>query len=257
MMLFIIIDVSPVFYKMMLADGQYEQYLHKEKSVTQDLIRLNFAASISKVNQSEVARLAPMIFSKPWEKIKDIFANKETDIKPELSYGEDELKTKIEAKNMEIFENVLGMKKALIEAAYQAWYRDMKDCKIGHTDEAYRPDPKDPNPYTPEDYISNHDSMAGSRTSNESESEDGDDMADNHETDNSDVDAEFTPTDNTDKEETSDDNSKNEHSSNDIDGGNTVEDDTHETEKSGVNNSTEESTSREDNDDEYEKEQPE
>jgi hypothetical protein len=94
------------------------------------------------------------------------------------------------------------MKKALIEAAYQAWYRDMKDCKIGHTDEAYRPDPKDPNPYTPEDY--NHDSMGGSRTSNESESED-----------------------------------------------------THKTEKSGVNDSAEESTSREDNDDEYEKEQPE
>jgi hypothetical protein len=162
MMLFIIIDVSPVFYKMMLADGQYEQYLHKEKSVTQDLIRLDFAGAIAKVNSSEVAKLAPMIFSKPWEKVTAVLeamtkidedANEgEGTKKPELSYGTNVLEEAIDKKNKEIFDNVLQMKQSLIMAAYQAWYRDMRDCLIG-SNASYKPDPDDPSPFTPEDHL--------------------------------------------------------------------------------------------------------
>lgn len=136
MMLFILIDVSPVFYKMMLADGQYEQYLHKEKSITQDLVRLNFAKSIAKVNDSEIGRLAPLVFSKPFEKIKEIL--KGSNQKESLEWTKDEngneiriASQKIRESNEAIFNTVLGMKKAIIEASYQAWYRDMRDAIIG------------------------------------------------------------------------------------------------------------------------------
>lgn len=136
MMLFILIDVSPVFYKMMLADGQYEQYLHKEKSITQDLVRLNFAKSIAKVNESEIGRLAPLIFSKPFEKIKEILQGSKQ--KDSLEWTADEnnndiriASQTIRETNEEVFTTVLGMKKAIIQASYQAWYRDMRDAIIG------------------------------------------------------------------------------------------------------------------------------
>lgn len=139
MMLFILIDVSPVFYKMMLADGQYEQYHHKEKAITQDLIRLNFAQSIAKVNESEIGRLAPLVFSKPFEKLKLILKKSDKHKKDELGWiqlDEDgnEIKTarqNISNTNSELFETVLGMKQAIIEASYQAWYRDMRDAVMG------------------------------------------------------------------------------------------------------------------------------
>lgn len=141
MMLFILIDVSPVFYKMMLADGQYEQLMHKEKEVTQDLIRLNFAQSIAEVNNSKVGKLAPMIFSKPWEKIKSILSKTTDDEKPELAFGESEYTEEIDEENKQLFDEVLSMKHALILAAYQAWYRDMRDTMLGiHKGQA--PDPE-------------------------------------------------------------------------------------------------------------------
>lgn len=120
----------------MLADGQYEQYLHKEKSITQDLVRLNFAKSIAKVNESEIGRLAPLIFSKPFEKIKEILQGSKQ--KESLEWTEDEngehiriSNQTIRKSNEEVFNTVLAMKKAIIEASYQAWYRDMRDAIIG------------------------------------------------------------------------------------------------------------------------------
>lgn len=136
MMLFILIDVSPVFYKMMLADGQYEQYLHKEKSITQDLVRLNFAKSIAKVNESEIGRLAPLIFSKPFEKIKEILQGSKKKESLEWTVDENDNDIRIASQtiresNEEVFATVLRMKKAIIEASYQAWYRDMRDAIMG------------------------------------------------------------------------------------------------------------------------------
>lgn len=136
MMLFILIDVSPVFYKMMLADGQYEQYLHKEKSITQDLVRLNFAKSIAKVNESEIGRLAPLIFSKPFEKIIEILKGSKKKDSLEWTMDEEDNNIRIASQairesNEDVFATVLSMKKAIIEASYQAWYRDMRDAIIG------------------------------------------------------------------------------------------------------------------------------
>lgn len=144
MMLFILIDVSPVFYKMMLADGQYEQWHHKEKSVTQDLIRLNFAQSIAQVNNSEVGKLAPMIFSKPWEKIKEILSAARNKQQEELGYGESYYTQEIEEDNKRLFKEVMDMKTAIIRAAYAAWYRDMRDSILGIHKEPTDGDPDIP-----------------------------------------------------------------------------------------------------------------
>lgn len=183
MMLFILIDVSPVFYKMMLADGQYEQILHKEKSVTQDLIRLNFAQSVVQVNNSQVGKLTSMIFSKPWAKIQEILSKTKDNNKPELGYGESEYQEKINRDNKALFDEILDMKTAIIRAAYMAWYRDMRDSIIGihkkpsddqsenATDESsvggtspkYERDSNDPHSGTPEDIFSDFEQRNGMR----------------------------------------------------------------------------------------------
>lgn len=181
MMLFILIDVSPVFYKMMLADGQYEQILHKEKSVTQDLIRLNFAQSVVQVNNSQVGKLTSMIFSKPWAKIQEILSKTKDDNKPELGYGESEYQEKINRDNKALFDEILDMKTAIIRAAYMAWYRDMRDSilgihkkpsddqsenasdesSVGGTSPKYERDSNDPHSGTPEDIFSDFEQRNG------------------------------------------------------------------------------------------------
>lgn len=147
MMLFILIDVSPVFYKMMLADGQYEQYHHKEKEITQDLTRLNFAKSVAKVNESEIGRLAPLVFGKSFKKIKEILS-KEANKRRQLEhneYAQQGINQEIDEGNKALFEIVLGMKKAIITASYQAWYRDMRDAIIGMHKPIYPTNPNDSN----------------------------------------------------------------------------------------------------------------
>lgn len=181
MILFILIDVSPVFYKMMLADGQYEQILHKEKSVTQDLIRLNFAQSVAQVNNSQVGKLTSMIFSKPWAKIQEILSKTKDDNKPELGYGESEYQEKINRDNEALFDEILDMKTAIIRAAYMAWYRDMRDSiigihkktsddqsendsdesPVGGTSPKYERDSNDPHSGTPEDIFSDFEQRNG------------------------------------------------------------------------------------------------
>lgn len=139
MMLFILIDVSPVFYKMMLADGIYDKLLHKDKLLTQDAMRLDAAKAYAKVNDSEVGRLAPFIFGKTAEKIEDFLNHptlKSADAegengKPELGYGTNSYTEDINRNNKEVFNYVLNLKKRLVQAAYLAWYREMRDVRIG------------------------------------------------------------------------------------------------------------------------------
>lgn len=61
MLLFILIDVSPVLYKMMLADGRYDNYLHQEKLLAQDRIRLSLAKMLKGLDESELKRVAPFV----------------------------------------------------------------------------------------------------------------------------------------------------------------------------------------------------
>ena len=67
MLLFILIDISPVLYKMMLADGKYDNYLHQEKLLAQDKIRLSLSKMLRKLDDSELKRVAPFIMGDIYE----------------------------------------------------------------------------------------------------------------------------------------------------------------------------------------------
>lgn len=136
MLLFILIDVSPVFYKMMLADGRYDKILNQDKMIEQDLIRVRVAKTLQKVNESELSSLSPFIFGNTYDKIKKLLAEKvNKDRKAvDLYDPNDEESKAIHEKNRELFEKVLGMKYRIAYASYAAWYRNMYDLKLGYTD---------------------------------------------------------------------------------------------------------------------------
>jgi len=160
MMLFILIDISPVFYKMMLADGVYDKLLHKEKLLTEDAIRLNAAKSFAKVNESAIGRLAPFVFGKTAGKLMDMlkeFKSKSSEIdtnkdgRPEMGYGQSQERKDIETTNSEVFSYVLSLKKRLVKVSYLAWYRDMRDHVLATKEDNQNP------PGQPEDEFSEFD----------------------------------------------------------------------------------------------------
>lgn len=134
MLLFILIDVSPVFYKMMLADGRYDKIISQDKKIEEDLIRIRVAKSLHKVNESELSSLSPFIFGNTYEKIKNILTNKNTEGRKaiELYDPNDEESKSIAHKNKELFEKVLGMKYRIAYASYSAWYKNMYDLNLGY-----------------------------------------------------------------------------------------------------------------------------
>ena len=136
MFLFILIDVSPVFYKMMLADGRYDKILNQDKRIEEDLIRVRVAKTLQKVNESELSSLSPFIFGNTYDKIKKLLAEKvNKDRKAvDLYDPNDEESQAIHEKNRELFEKVLGMKYRIAYASYAAWYRNMYDLKLGYSD---------------------------------------------------------------------------------------------------------------------------
>jgi hypothetical protein len=87
MLLFILIDISPVLYKMMLADGNYDNYLHQEKLLAQDKIRLSLSNMLKKLDDSELKRVAPFIMGDIYEKMAgDSYVYKtEAEFKKELA----------------------------------------------------------------------------------------------------------------------------------------------------------------------------
>lgn len=144
MLLFILIDISPVLYKMMLADGVYDNYLHQEKFLKQDKIRLSLARMLRKIDKGELKALSPFIMGKIYRKISKFsvssdgkFGGKEKDYKSSIDWGErtDELDNRIEIENKKVFEIILEYKKRIILASYAAWYRDMRDAMIGSKDD--------------------------------------------------------------------------------------------------------------------------
>ena len=169
MFLFILIDISPVLYKMMLADGNYDNYLHQEKLLAQDKIRLSLSNMLKKLNESELERVAPFIMGDIYEKMAgDSYVYKtEEDFKKEmlkqsgiawywriwplnllrwLFYKEKErpsapviiMKPKDLSKNQQaiqdvneaVFAEVLDMKKKIVLASYRRWYKTQHDCII-------------------------------------------------------------------------------------------------------------------------------
>ena len=169
MLLFILIDISPVLYKMMLADGKYDNYLHQEKLLAQDKIRLSLSKMLKKLDEGELKRVAPFIMGDIYEKMAgDSYVFKtEKEFKDEIKgqkdtgwwwriwpfsffrwlfYKEQDRPTapviildrkdptdeqeKIKSVNNEVFEEVLDMKKKLVLASYRRWYKTQHDCII-------------------------------------------------------------------------------------------------------------------------------
>lgn len=169
MLLFILIDISPVLYKMMLADGKYDNYLHQEKLLAQDKIRLSLSNMLKKLNEGELKRVAPFIMGDIYEKMAGdsyVFKTQEEfieEVKQQkdtgwwwriwplsffrwLFYKEQDRPTapviildrkdptgeqeKIKSVNNEVFEEVLDMKKKLVLASYRRWYKTQHDCII-------------------------------------------------------------------------------------------------------------------------------
>lgn len=169
MLLFILIDISPVLYKMMLADGKYDNYLHQEKLLAQDKIRLSLSNMLKKLNESELKRVAPFIMGDIYEKMAGdsyVFKTQEEfieEVKQQkdtgwwwriwplsffrwLFYKEQnrptapvivlDLKEKsrnqkeVDRVNEELFDKVLDMKKRIIKASYERWYKTQHDCII-------------------------------------------------------------------------------------------------------------------------------
>lgn len=140
MLLFILIDISPVLYKMMLADGIYDNYLHQEKLLKQDKIRLSLARMARKIDKEELKALSPFIMGKIYRKLTKFsitkdgkYEGEDKDYKQSIEWGEnvDQLQKEVEAENKKIFETVLDYKRRIILASYAAWYRDMRDAMIG------------------------------------------------------------------------------------------------------------------------------
>lgn len=168
MLLFILIDVSPVFYKMMLADGEYDKMHYQDKMIEQDFIRLQVAKAMYKVNESELSKLTPFIFGKTFDKAKDLMTRgpliTSRDDQNEGENGKadgssmSEIGEEIKGKNKQLFKEVLDMKYRIAYAAYAAWYRDMRDHILGKKDDVKGATIKPEN--TLEDEVSNEESSS-------------------------------------------------------------------------------------------------
>lgn len=143
MLLFILIDISPVLYKMMLADGVYDNYLDQEKHLAQDKIRLSLARMLRNIEKGELKSLSPFIMGKMYRKLmkfstsKDgLYNGQDKDYKQHIQWeNAGGLNEDIKKANKEVFDVVLDYKKRIILASYAAWYRDMRDAMIGKKDD--------------------------------------------------------------------------------------------------------------------------
>lgn len=162
MLLFILIDISPVLYKMMLADGKYDNYMHQDKLLAQDKIRLSLAKMLKHLNDSELKRVAPFVMGDIYEKMagdsfiyktEEEYQNEHLAQKPIhwtwriwplsmlrwMFWKEEDkpsapvivMEGKRVSKNEEtlrevndkVFDEVLDMKRRLILASYRRWYK--------------------------------------------------------------------------------------------------------------------------------------
>lgn len=170
MLLFILIDISPVLYKMMLADGKYDNYLHQEKLLAQDKIRLSLSKMLRKLDDSELKRIAPFIMGDIYEKmagdsyvfkteeefqtelanlehksrwwklwplsvLRWIFWKEETRPTAPVIIMEPKTNThqqeQISQVNEAVFDEVLDMKRRIILASYRRWYKRQHDNILG------------------------------------------------------------------------------------------------------------------------------
>ncbi|MBQ4405758.1 MAG: DUF4407 domain-containing protein [Bacteroidales bacterium] len=166
MMLFIIIDVSPVFYKMMVADGKYDKLMHEEKKIEEDRIRLDLTKEIHDIENSDIGQKTAFVFGETYEKMQ-----KKTNINEQNTDGtkhtvrkgtntnevnqptESDHKTDgsntqtsdfdLTSENKDLRDYVLDKKKKIIEASYAAWFHTMKNFIIGGSKKSEEETPND------------------------------------------------------------------------------------------------------------------
>lgn len=215
MLLFILIDISPVLYKMMLADGIYDKYLQQEKLLKQDKIRLSLARMLRKIDKGELKALSPFIMGKIYRKLSKYSVSGEgtpsnvfKDYKTSINWGKnvDELNETVEKENKKVFETVLEYKRRIILASYAAWYRDMKDALIGSASE----DPGS-DEISPENHIFDDPNFENHNTSSEDEEVNNNfEQEENNTTSTSeDASEDDSTTENSAEEETSEDENNN------------------------------------------------
>lgn len=177
MLLFILIDISPVLYKMMLADGVYDNYLHQEKLLAQDKIRLSLARMLRNIEKGELKSLSPFIMGKIYRKLMKYsystdgkYKGETKDYKKHIEWeNAGGLNNKIKIVNEKVFDIVLDYKKRIILASYSAWYRDMRDAMIGKKDDA------EGSTITPEAHLNNDDDKNNEEQLNNSETNESSD----------------------------------------------------------------------------------
>lgn len=160
MLLFILIDISPVLYKMMLADGEYDKYLQDEQILASEKRNIRQAKILNYLDKSELKRVEPFVTEEMYTKMAgDYFVYKtESDFKkerdgqhniawiwrifpfsllrflfwkeedtpsaPKIEFNrtDDEIKKALKDKNKEVFEYVLKLKAEILKGAYKRWY---------------------------------------------------------------------------------------------------------------------------------------
>ncbi|NVO08798.1 MAG: DUF4407 domain-containing protein [Bacteroidales bacterium] len=134
MLLLILIDISPVIYKMMLADGLYDNYLHQEKTFDQFKMRIGLLKAFNKLDSSNFKQVTPYIFGEDEYKKITNSANdfqKLTPIQILIEKKPDYMETQLNEKNKKLFDEVLDMKRRIILATYRRWYKTQHDAIIG------------------------------------------------------------------------------------------------------------------------------
>lgn len=188
MLLFILIDISPVLYKMMLADGVYDNYLHQEKLLAQDKIRLSLARMLRNIEKGELKSLSPFIMGKIYRKLMKYsyssdgkYKGEDKDYKNHIKWeNAGGLNDDIKKVNKEVFDIVLDYKKRIVLASYSAWYRDMRDAMIGKKDDV------EGSKITPESHLNDDDRAKNDEEqSNNTEKDNSSDDVNNHNQDDS------------------------------------------------------------------------
>ena len=129
MLLLILVDVSPVLYRMLLADGLYDNYQYQEKIIDQYKNRLNLLKAYEKVDESKLKKIAPFIFGNEYKDFVKSLKEYNNSILSEKT--PDYTDVEIQKKNQKLFDEVLDMKRRIILATYRRWYKTQHDAIIG------------------------------------------------------------------------------------------------------------------------------
>ncbi len=126
MLFFILLDISPVLYKMMAVDGEYEQHLKDEKQIVGERVRWEMTKELYKIENSDMAEMSAFVFGGVYDDmIKTSKKFNEKIFKRQEKHDENEDDTLTSA-NERLRQNVIKLKEDLIKMSYDTWYQMME-----------------------------------------------------------------------------------------------------------------------------------